>query len=235
MKALVTSDWHLDHVTDGYPRWDEVEKTVDYSVEVALKEGVDLYIFGGDLTDPDGWAVHRAQAKAIQVARALADKGIPSVWVAGNHDVVEDGHGTTTLTPLAATGYGLVFEQPGLTTVKGVLVMALPFTPRSHAYEPEKWLKLQATKLRAHKGPIIVVGHLNLAGITPGSETTEMPRGREVTWPVEGLAKLAPKATLIAGHYHKSQEFKGVNVVGSLARLAHGEELNEPGMLLLEV
>ena len=237
MKLLVTSDWHLDHITDGLARWDDVEKAVDWSVDSAIREGVGCYVFGGDLSDPDSGAAHRATAKAIQVAAKLKKHGIESVWVAGNHDVVEDGMGTTTLTPLAASGLGQVFEAPGLVTVGTATLMLLPFTPRSHGYEPAKWVHKQGTALAGRKrgGNVLVIGHLALPGITPGSETLDMPRGREVVWPIEALTKWFPKATLIAGHYHKSQDFKGVTVVGSLARLAHGEEANEPSMLMVEV
>ncbi len=237
MKLLFTSDWHLDHTTDGHARFDEVSAAVDHSVKVATEEKVDLYIFAGDLSDPDGFAVHRAQSKAMATAAQLKKNGIPSLWVAGNHDVVEDGYGTTVLSPLAASGLCHVFEAPGVHTIADNVIIVLPFTPRSHAYEPAAFVRQMGAKLPAkvrQSSRVLVVGHLGLAGINPGSETTEMPRGREVLWPLDELTKWFPRATLVGGHYHKAQEYKGVNIVGSLARLTHGEEKHEPSMLLLE-
>ncbi len=238
MKYLFTSDWHLDHTTDGHARFDEVSKAVDHSVRVAVEERVDLYVFAGDLSDPDGFAVHRAQAKAQATATQLKKNGIPSAWVAGNHDVVEDGFGTTVLSPMAASGVCDVFEHPDVLRLPNDrILIVLPFTPRSHSYEPAAYVRQLGAKMPAklrQSAHIVVVGHLGLAGINPGSETNEMPRGREVLWPLEELAKWFPKATLVGGHYHKAQEYKGVNIVGSLARLTHGEEKHEPSMLLLE-
>ena len=243
MKVLITSDWHLDHVTDGHSRYDEVSDAVDHSVKVALESMVDAYIFCGDLSDPDGWAVHRAQSKAVQVAVELANVGIESYWLAGNHDVVEDGFGTTVLSPLAAmfesSGLtGRVWERPDTNWVikGGIRTIALPFTARSHTYDPEEVIKKYARSVNAkvRKEPHLVLGHLNLAGITAGSETNDMPRGRDVFWPTDVVRKHLPNAVMVGGHYHKAQEYDGVNVVGSLARLTHGEEDNEPSMLLLE-
>lgn len=238
MKYLFTSDWHLDHTTDGHARFDEVSAAVDHSVKVAIEEKVGLYVFAGDLSDPDGFAVHRAQAKAAETAVRLKKAGIKSLFVAGNHDVVEDGFGTTVLSPLAASELALVYEAPSVIQLPDDrLLIALPFTPRSHMYEPAAFVRQLGAKLPAkvrQSNRIVVVGHLGLAGINPGSETTEMPRGREVLWPLEELKKWFPKAVLVGGHYHKAQEYKGVNIIGSLARLTHGEEKHEPSMLLLE-
>lgn len=238
MKYLFTSDWHLDHTTDGHSRYDEVCAAIDRSVKIAIEEKVGLYVFAGDLSDPDGFAVHRAQSKAVSTALTLKKAGIKSVFVAGNHDVVEDGFGTTVLAPLAASELALVYEQPGILQLPDDrLLMVLPFTPRSHMYEPAAFVRQLGAKLPAkvrQSARITVVGHLSLAGINPGSETKEMPRGREVLWPLEELAKWFPKATLVGGHYHNAQEYKSVNIIGSLARLTHGEEKHEPSMLLLE-
>jgi DNA repair exonuclease SbcCD nuclease subunit len=238
MKVLFTSDWHLDHVTDGHARFDEVAAAIDHSVKVAIEEKVAIYVFAGDLSDPDGFAVHRAQAKAQQVATRLKNAGIRVIFVAGNHDVVEDGFGTTVLSPIAASEACDVFEQPGCIQFSADrYFVALPFTPRSHTYEPAAFIRQIASKMPAkarQSSNIIVVGHLGLAGINPGSETNEMPRGREVLWPLDELKKWFPRATLVGGHYHKAQEYKGVNIIGNLARLTHGEEKHEPSMLLLE-
>jgi len=234
MKLVLTSDWHLDALTDGVPRWEEVEALVDHSVDVAIQESADLYIMGGDLCDPDGWNSARAMAKSIEVAVRLDNAGIPSVWVAGNHDVIEDGMGTTTMTPLVAADIAYhVFEQPGEVVFKNLHLVGLPFTPSSHAYDPAKVVRELS---RPRKGEqTLVLGHLNLEGISAGSETTEMARGREVFWPIEAIRKKWPAATMLGGHYHHAQEFKGVHIIGSLARLRHDEEDHNPSLMILEV
>jgi DNA repair exonuclease SbcCD nuclease subunit len=234
MKIVLTSDWHLDALTDGVPRWQEIEALVDHSVEVAIQEGAKLYIMGGDLCDPDGWNAARAMAKAIEVAVRLDNAGVASVWVAGNHDVIEDGMGTTTLTPLVAADIAHhVFEQPGEIVFENLHIVGLPFVPTSHGYDPAKVVQGLSRPRRGEQ--TLVIGHLNLEGISAGSETKEMARGREVFWPLEALRKKWPDATLLGGHYHHAQEFKRVHIIGSLARLRHDEEDSNPSLMILEV
>lgn len=234
MKIIVTSDWHLDALTDGVPRWEEIETLVDHTVNVAIEEQAGLYLFLGDLCDPDGWNSVRAMAKAVAVAMKLNKYDISSVWIAGNHDVVEDGMGTTTLTPLVAADVAdMVFEQPGEVVLGDLHLVGLPFTPVSHAYDPAKTVRDMGKPRKGER--TLVLGHLNLEGISSGSESSEMARGREVFWPIQAIKKKWPQATLIGGHYHNAGEFKGVHIVGSLARLRHDEEDHNPSLLILEV
>lgn len=238
MRLVCTSDWHLDAITDGVPRWDEIESAVDYSVDVAIQENADVYIFGGDLCDPDGWNAARAMAKIIEVGIKLENANIALIAVAGNHDVVEDGLGTTVLSPLVSADVAYhVFEQPGeiIVTSKGkdLHVVGLPFTPSSHKYDPAIAIRQMG---RGRKNEhTLVLGHLNLEGISAGSETTEMARGRDVFWPVEALNRKWPDATLVGGHYHHSQDFNGVHIIGSLARLRHDEEEHDPALMVLNL
>lgn len=238
MKIVITSDWHLDAITDGVQRDEEINRLVDHSVKVAIEEGAALYIFVGDLCNPDGWNAIRAMAKSIEVALKLNDHDINSVWVAGNHDVSEDGLGTTTLTPLAAADVAAqVFEQPGEFIFNGknmdLHIVGLPFTPASHKYDPEVTVKkMSKPKLGT---PTLVLGHLNLKGIAAGSETKELARGREVYWPVDVVKKKWPGCVMIGGHYHYAQEFEGIHIVGSLARLRHDEEDHNPSIMILNL
>jgi hypothetical protein len=113
-------------------------------------------------------------------------------------------------------------------------VIALPFTPFCRSYDPAVFLREAAFVCRSPR--VLIAGHLNLEGITPGSETLDMPRGRDVFFPIEeALATFGDRAILLNGHYHERQVYRGVQVVGSLERLGFGELRNEPGYLLVEV
>jgi len=238
MRVVVTSDWHLDALTDGVQRADEISRIVDHSVNIAIEERAELYIFAGDLCNPDGWNSIRAMAKAIEVASRLSDHDVSSIWIAGNHDVMEDGLGTTTLTPLASADLAVqVFEQPGEFIFKGinmnVHIVGLPFTPTSHKYDPETTIrKMSRPKLGM---PTLVIGHLNLKGIAAGSETKEFARGREVYWPTDAIKKKWPGCVMIGAHYHNAQEFDDVHIIGSLARLRHDEESHNPSVMVLNL
>lgn len=235
MKLLVISDLHLDWVTHGVARFDELNDVL-FSVVLqrAQIEKIDAFLCLGDICDPDsGAVVFRAAAATILLSRRLAAYGVEQIWIAGNHDVVEDGTGTTTLTPLAATAneYVHVHERPGKTVLKeSVTVITLPFVATSHAYDPEEWVM---TAMKGTKGPIIVAGHLSVPGVVPGEEVKEMPRGREVVFPVEASAGADLR---LNGHYHRQQRTEsGIWIPGSLARLTFGEQEHDPGFLIVEV
>lgn len=234
MKIVVTSDWHLDASTDGLSRFDDVLEAVNTSVDIAIQEQAGLYIMLGDLCDPSSVFSIRAMAEAVRVAGALSDAGIPSVWVAGNHDVMDDGMGTTTLTPLARSMLAdHVFESPGEVVIENLHLVGLPFTAPSHAYDPAKVIRDFSKTRRGET--TLVLGHLNIATAEGGSESGEMARGREVLWPTEALKKKWPGATLLGGHYHKAGEAEGIHIVGSLARLRHDEEAHSPSITVMEV
>lgn len=230
MLIVAVSDLHLDAVTHGVSRFQEVTKAVDQSVQYAIAQRASAYMFLGDLCDPDsGPIVFRCIEVAIRAAVRLHQHLIPSLWLAGNHDVIEAKEAGTTLSPLRSLGLDAVYvlEEPRVFSPKGLFqVCALPFTPSVRPYDPEKAIP--------DEGVDVCIGHLNIEGLAPGSETTEMPRGREVMFPVD---KAVSKSKLvIGGHYHKQQRTpEGVYIVGSSAVLSFGEEFNSPGFLALKV
>lgn len=241
MKIIVSSDWHLDASTSGLPRFDDVSAAVDEVIEAARRENADAFLFLGDLCDPDTTRSHRCSAAAIAAA-IKCRTAIKTFWLAGNHDVIEDGFGTTTLSALRESEVATrVFEQPGVVSpFSGVSIIALPFTARSHAYDPAEYVERVAESGALGDDKVIVIGHLNIEGITPGSETTDMPRGRDVFLPTAAIKKHLPNAIVLNGHYHHRQEFMSrdgvvVHIPGSLERLTFGEERNEPGYLIVEV
>jgi exonuclease SbcD len=250
MRIVVTSDWHGDWSTLGHRRHEEVCEAVAQSVELAVAEKADAYLCLGDVADPDtGGDTFRSVALALRTALALREAGIPSVWIAGNHDVCEDGSGASTLTPLKALedafpGEVHVASVPRLVRLPDrgsspfdtpVSVLCLPFTPASHGVDVRNAVEELLLGARGHR--VVVAAHLMLPGIHPGSETEEMPRGREVLFPMDETRECA---LLLNGHYHARQIYEtpdGQQIIipGSLARLTFGEEKNDPGILVVEV
>ena len=237
MKAIITSDWHLDASTAGMPRFLDVFDAVQDAVRLAVDMKVDAFIFVGDLTDPDTQRSHASVGVAVEVAANLwFEHGIASRWVVGNHDVIEDGSGSHTLAALRGLEQGLggngirVYGAPTCELFDGVSIVALPFTARSHAYDPAVFVR----EVEVESTRVVVLSHLNIEGIESGSESSEMPRGREVFLPIGEIRKRWPKAIVVNGHYHKRQTFNGIEVTGSLERLTFGEQDNDPGFLVLE-
>ncbi len=245
MRAVIISDLHLDHVTLGVPREAEVRAAVEASVNHALSKEVDLWVCLGDVMDPDcGPQSFRHVEFLVRQARLLAEEGIHSVFVAGNHDVVEDSHGGTTLSPLKGVwpkyvhvideptilGYG-VFDHYGRPNQPNVI--ALPFTPASRPYDPAEFLRASLDDQRMN----LVLSHLTgVEGVIPGEEVTDMPRGREVTLPLELLAR--PDVLVLQGHFHRRQVHKHqgatVHICGSPTRFTFGEQSHEPAFMVVE-
>lgn len=246
MKILVTGDWHADAYTAGIRRFEDISNAA--KLTAAAASGCDLYVFLGDLTDPEVGAFW-ANSLAIQIAQQLShDASCASRWLVGNHDVVEDSYGTHAMLPLAA--YIRVIDQPkvelmnpGSGTNKAALVF-FPYTSTSRSYDPEAFAR-QAFEQCKGWDRVLVFSHLMIEGITPGSETTDMARGRDVFLPIQTLHDLfGDRLTIFNGHYHQSQTFafplvdggaRPVHIPGSLVRLTKGEIGNVPGYLVVNV
>jgi DNA repair exonuclease SbcCD nuclease subunit len=247
VKLLHCSDAHLDWSTAGFRRFDDVERALEQTVRAAVDEKVGLYVFTGDLGDPDGGSVVLRMAYvALCIALELETAGIPSVWLAGNHDVAEDGAGTTTLTPLVALAGRSpqlvhTFMRPGVVEAAGVRLFALPYPSLALPYDPAKAVERFVAETHAISphppSKIVIATHLQFKGIVPGEETKEMPRGRDVPFPWE---QCRPEWLCLGGHYHERQVWEAsngvrVHIAGALARLTHGEEQNRPSFQIHEV
>lgn len=249
VKILLTSDFHLDAYTAGLARFDDVARSARATVDLARRERCDGYVFLGDLADPGPRAL-RCSALAIELASELARAGIWSRWLVGNHDVVEDGSGSSTLSPLAAVpGEAIdrdfmcrmidVWADPIAEWLSDdVAAIALPHPPRGASYDPENFILSDAFDRLDSARAILIFGHLTVPGIEPGSEVLDMPRGREVRYPVETIReRWGDRALMFNGHYHRSyrRSESPVVVPGSLERLTRGEAGNMPGCLIVEV
>lgn len=262
MKILLTSDWHLDAVTAGVPRLDEIDPYIEELLEVIVREKINFVFHLGDLFDPGSMLGALYTATVIDIAGRLADSGADAVvWVAGNHDVIESSRGATTLSPLAAAnrqgrlGAGdgadtYVFERPTFAELVGfdvpnLRLVALPYVARAvermPGFEDLRAAAFAEAAALGEKWPLVVIGHLTVPGALVGSETTDMPRGRDLDFPFEDVARLNP-ALVASGHYHKAQvvshEATGLDIVipGSPFRLTFGERDDKrKGFVIVEI
>lgn len=232
----MVGDPHLDAVSLGAARFGEVYDALKETVRYAADTGADGWVCLGDLFDPDsGPVVYRALDAIIYLASYLSDRGVPSLWIAGNHDVVEDGTGTTTLTPLRNIYSRPEFrchvaEVPSVVRLKSGApeIVALPYAATSHSYDPADFLRN-----RSGLDTKIVAGHLVVPGVSPGDEAMEYARGRDVFFPAE---EAQGALAMVNGHHHRRQRSpQGVLIPGSLARLTFGEADHEPGFIVVEV
>lgn len=236
MRLLCVSDLHLDAISYGVERFEEVRDGLQQAVTAAIRAEVDRFVCLGDVCNPGTNRAPRAIAAVVEAAQQLSAGGIESWWLTGNHDVVEDGSGAHTLLPLREARLPLVdvVDEPGVIwSTGGCGVIALPYVPLVRAYDPEECVRGIAAKWTFDKH--LVIGHLNIASATPGSESGELARGRAMVWPTAAIRERWPGALMIGGHYHKAGVYEGVHVVGSAARFSVDESDHVPAWLMVEV
>lgn len=253
MKLLATSDWHLDAVTAGLERCLEVKAYASELVQVVEREEVDLVLHLGDLLDPGHLRDSAYQRVLFQLAAQLNSAArYGSIWLPGNHDVLDEAEPTSTLSPLAAASAAWASHDPNPLQVvelpKFVMrklpegranFLCLPYVSRATMNTAVYQEAFQEALRQAEgRSNLVVLSHLSLPGMHPGSEE-EMPRGREVAFPLQEVKKLNP-ALVLQGHYHKRQTVKVsglvVEVVGAPVRFTFGERADGPrGYLLVEL
>lgn len=229
MKLVISSDWHLDAVTAGVPREHEIRIAAEQVVNAAVAHA-DAFLFLGDLCDPDASRGPRCAAFAIECVRKI---GCRQYWLTGNHDVIEDGSGTSVLEPLAAMGGDALVNEPRVVMVDDLAIVALPYVPRALAYDPAEFVRAAAAQVAGARW-VLVAGHLTLPGMHPGSESEEFARGRVGPMPLDVVREVLPNAVLVNGHYHRATVHENVNVPGALARLTFGECDHEPSFLTID-
>jgi DNA repair exonuclease SbcCD nuclease subunit len=240
MKIVAISDLHWDVVTLGVSRFEEVSRVFHNAVARAIRTRADAFLCCGDVYDPDsGPVVLRGARELVQAAEDLRREKIPSVFICGNHDVAGDGK-TTSLDPLLGLNPELVHvvrDAPSVVEIgnKGWQMVCMPYPSSSKGWGDSF---LPFAKMREPNKRAIVAGHLTIAGITPGEESAELARGKDLFWPHAEVAKVEPVLRL-AGHHHVRQVTKeGIQVIGSACALTFGEErtrAQEPGFILVEV
>lgn len=217
---VATSDWHADAVTAGVPRLKDVQAAVANVLGMVRSYGSNMtaMVFAGDLSNPDSPRAWAAVELMMQVAVELREREVPFLLITGNHDVCEDGGGSHVLQPLRPNA--TVADEPQTGTWhdsrRGRMIrwLALPFVPACRAYDPQVVVETIAPGEHVD----VVVSHLNVEGIGPGSETTDFARGRQVFLPLAAIRRRWPKAQILQGHYHRPHVFEGVTVIGSLER-----------------
>lgn len=250
MRILVTSDWHADAVTAGVERLPELAEYVSALETAVHDQKVDLVLNLGDCWDPGSvqdprWArfVYESLFHLGQAAYQQGGGGL--VAIPGNHDVIDVADPTSTLSPLrvARPQHVVVLEEPTTYRMGDVALLALPYVSRAFertdAYRRALDDALEAALKAARHSPLVVVAHLAFEGMTPGSESTDMARGREVPFPVALVEQVGPTAVL-NGHYHARQTIRrgalDIEIPGAPIRFTFGEAKDGPrGFLVLEV
>jgi exonuclease SbcD len=254
----------LDFGTGLSTRLVDFMAAIDRIIDTALAEQADLVIFAGDAyktRDPSP-TYQREFARRI---RRLSEAHVPTVLVAGNHDVPNATGRAHTMEIFHTLEIDHIYvartpEVFDITTRHGpVQVGVLPWIVRSGLLSREEYKNrnLQeitrllververildnqdglASRLRPEMPHILAV-HGTVQGAIYGSERTVM-LGQEMILPLSLLKN--PQWDYVAmGHIHRHQaleteRFPPVVYAGSIERIDFGEEREEKGFIIAQI
>lgn len=268
VKLLHLADIHLGSgLAHGYinpatglnTRLEDFVGSLRRCIDYALDHKVDLVLFGGDAF-PDATPPPLHQELFAQQFRRLADAGIPTVLLVGNHDQYGQGQEGSTLAIYRALGVsgfivGDRLQTHWIETRSGpVQVTTLPWLNRSTLLTRQESLGLSGEILahqllqRLHLAlegeirtlqpgiPAILLAHVMVETARYGAER-HLSVGKGFTVPLSLLARPAYQYVAL-GHVHRHQVVCRDPLMiypGSIERVDFGEEKEEKGCVLVEV
>jgi len=254
----------LDPGTGLSTRLTDFVRSIDRVIETALEQEADLVVFAGDAyktRDPSP-TYQRAFARRI---RRLSQAGLPTVLIAGNHDMPNAAGRAHTMEIFDTLEIEHVYVARSPTvfeieTRQGpVQVGALPWVIRSGLLSRDEYKNKSLAEintvmleriemiLNGEEGlvaqlkpgiPHILVAHGSVQGAVYGSERTVM-LGHDLTLPL-GLFKNKQWDYVALGHLHRHQsladeQFPPVVYSGSVERIDFGEEQEDKGFVIAQV
>lgn len=270
IKLLHFADAHIDIANYGQhdpvtglpQRVVDFLKSLDFIVDTAISEKVDLVIFAGD-TYRDRSPAPTFQREWGKRIMRLSRAKIPTLLLIGNHDVAPSQYRAhaiqefDTLSP----DYIHVVSSLKLLSPKDldgvpVQVVAIPWITRSgilasltadssneetHQELIEKalndWLNQTISSLDPSL-PTVLTAHASIAGAKFGSEQT-VKIGRDIVLPL-GLVANPALDYVALGHIHRYQDLNQgshppVVYSGSIERVDFGEINEEKGFIIAEI
>lgn len=265
MRVLVTSDWHLDAVTAGVPRREEVLAFAAKILRVAIDAKPDLFLHLGDWYTPGSMRDALYASDISRFVSAMSRLLLPRathVYLAGNHDELDlfdrehpnlNPAGAdpdrrlpvSTLTAVATWMYsvpveGRVCEQPmAIALPNEWALLALPHCAPVLGVDYAQAVRECVGDFGASRlTKWIVAAHLTIPGAMLGSESRELARGRDDLLPIDEIAKLSPRL-IVNGHYHRPQVVPSaagdIVIPGSPVRMTFAERDDRKGYLLIDL
>ncbi|MBL8573499.1 MAG: exonuclease SbcCD subunit D [Hyphomicrobiaceae bacterium] len=266
LRILHTADWHLGHVLNGWSRLAEHRAAFDALAAIVERDAIDALIVAGDVFDTaNPPAEARALFFDTLDRLSRLRPQLVTVVVAGNHDHAAqleapgplyrragvrvvgtvhraDGgidldHHLIAIGAGADAGHVLALPYPRPSDLPaGLAPLADGSNPRIAAVRALYADAVAAARARIGDGPLILTGHLTVAGgeESPGSERMIMIGGENA---VPHDVFPADVAYVALGHLHKPQAAGRANVrySGSLFPLSAAERDYRHGVTRLDI
>ena len=243
MKVLHFADVHLgmsnfgrlDTATGLHTRVLEFLDAMDYMIDTAEEEQVDLVLFAGDAyrtRSPTPTLVKLFSERIIRLANIC-----PVVMLVGNHDMQRGGdekkHSTSISSNLSALHNIYVLDEICCTEMDECCIVSLPWV-----YDPDIDTVVDALDdaLAASNDdkPCILLGHCTVQGASTGSYEFGADLGKSIVYPISLFEECFDYVAL--GHIHKHQNV-GKNIVysGSIERVDWGERDDDKGFVIADI
>ena len=267
IKVLHLSDIHLGSTTHGKinpqtglnTRLEDFVAALTICIDRAINEPADIVLFGGDAF-PDATPPPLVQQAFAKQFRRLADAGIPTVLLVGNHDQHSQGVGGASLAiyrSLAVPNFtvGDTIATHRISTGAGdIQIITLPWITRSTLLtkaETEGFSMTEVSQFLIERLKVVIEGeirqldpqlptimlaHVMVDTATYGAERF-LAAGKGFTIPLSMLTREAFDYVAL-GHVHRHQILATQPMVvypGSIERVDFGEENEAKGYCWLEV
>lgn len=267
IKVLHTADIHIGIENYGYinpntglnTRMEDFLRSFDIIVNHAIDNDFDLVIFAGDafkVQSPSSTQQREFAKRVYQLAKA----NIPTILLAGNHDLSNRYGEATSMDIYGALKIDNVYviEKPqflNINTKRGeVQIAAIPYISKSAMLTNEEY-SMKTTEeveriligkisdlissyiMKANKDlPLIFTFHTGIDQATLGAETDLMV-GKTFSLPLAVVARKEFDYVAL-GHIHKHQilcQLPPVVYPGSIERVDFGEERDPKGFMVVEL
>jgi exonuclease SbcD len=258
MRFLHTSDWHVGGLLSNRDRTQEHAAFLEELSGIVSEEKIEAVLISGDLFDTINPPAE-AEKLVFDFFRVMAERRVPVVIIAGNHDSAARIEGKANLLQLVNVH---AFGKPQRSSCieiknekgESLLVAALPFTGEfklldwdeslhqdqsqqksSFAEKMKNLLNILAEKNFKPGAINVLMAHLTVEGaLLSGSEKSLRMSD---TWalPVGMLPETGEYVAL--GHIHRYQILKNSPLTcysGSPLKIDFGEEKDEKGVCILD-
>ena len=271
IRFIHLSDIHIGLLTHGKlnpstgynTRLEDILKCLDYVLDTAARESVDLILIAGDVFHRENPLPAEEIEFARRIGKATGNDGARVVMVLGNHDYSSSGIGASAVEiyPALEIEGVTIARKPGVIEVdtkSGLIQVAcLPWAGRGALLSREEYKSLSSQELQAEierrliaivrslaekarpKDPAVLLAHVAARGARLSGTETDTLTTSDPVIPVTVLADPAFQYVAL-GHIHRFQalnegEAPPVVYSGSIERIDFSEEKEKKGFVLGEI